>query len=71
VSNKLRNLFEGLFQKKPENRLGTKTGASEIKNHPWFQGVDFNALLAKKAKAPFVPNLKSEIDVAYFDPEFT
>lgn len=24
VSNKLRNLFECLFQKKPENRLGTK-----------------------------------------------
>ena len=23
VSNKLRSLFEGLFQKKPENRLGT------------------------------------------------
>lgn len=28
VSNKLRNLFEGLFQKKPENRLGSKNGAS-------------------------------------------
>ncbi len=24
VSNKLRNLLDGLFEKKPENRLGTK-----------------------------------------------
>ena len=27
VSNKLRNLLEQLFQKKPENRLGSKNGA--------------------------------------------
>jgi hypothetical protein len=33
--------------------------------------MDFNALLAKKVKAPFVPNIKSEIDVSNFDPEFT
>jgi serine/threonine protein kinase len=28
VSHKLRNLLEGLFQKKPESRLGSKLGAS-------------------------------------------
>lgn len=71
MSNKLRNLFEGLFQKKSENRLGSKGGANEIKNHPWFQGIDWSALLTKKVKAPFVPNIKSEIDVSNFDPEFT
>ena len=36
VSPKLRNLLEGLFQKKPESRIGTKGGAAEIKKHPWF-----------------------------------
>ena len=41
VSNKLRNLFENLFQKKPENRLGSKGGAADIKKHPWFEGVDW------------------------------
>jgi serum/glucocorticoid-regulated kinase 2 len=71
ISTKLRNLFECLFQKKPENRLGSKEGANEVKNHPWFQGVDWGAILKKKQKAPFVPNIKSEIDVSNFDPEFT
>ena len=41
LSLKLRNLLEGLFQKKPENRLGTVGGATEIKNHPWFEGLDW------------------------------
>ena len=36
LSMKLRSLLEGLFQKKPENRLGSNGGASEIKKHPWF-----------------------------------
>lgn len=36
ISVKLRSLFEGLFQKKPENRLGSKGGAEDIMKHPWF-----------------------------------
>ena len=64
---KLRNLLEGLFQKKPENRLGSN-GASEIKKHPWFENVDWDALLNKKIGAPFVPKVKSESDVSNFDP---
>jgi hypothetical protein len=36
VSPKLRNLLNCLFQKKPENRLGTKRGSAELKENPWF-----------------------------------
>ncbi len=31
ISQKLKNLLEKLFQKNPDNRLGTKNGAAEIK----------------------------------------
>lgn len=68
MNNKLRNLFENLFQKKPENRLGSKGGANDIKKHPWFEDVNWNALLDKKPKAPFVPTIKSEVDISNFDP---
>ena len=67
----MRNLLEALFQKKPEARMGTKNGASEIKNHPWFDSMNWTALADKKLKAPFIPLVKSYSDVSNFDPEFT
>ena len=63
-------MLEGLFEKKPEDRLGSK-GAQEVKKHPWFEKISWEALLRKEVKAPFVPNLKSDVDVSSFDPEFT
>jgi serine/threonine protein kinase len=46
VSSKLRNLLEGLFSKNPEHRLGSK-GAEEIKQHPWFEKINWEQLLHK------------------------
>ncbi|ROW09143.1 hypothetical protein VPNG_05779 [Cytospora leucostoma] len=46
-----------------EDRLG-RAGAHEIKNHPFFAGVDFENL--RLFRAPFEPRLASEIDTAYF-----
>lgn len=71
-SNSLKDLLSGLFNKDPEKRLGSgPDGAKNLKKHPWFQGVNWDALLNKEIKAPFKPVIKSEIDVSYFDPEFT
>ena len=65
----LRNLLEGLFQKNPNQRIGgSDRGAMEIKSHKWFEGFDWDALRAKTIPPPFVPVLKSDIDVSYFDP---
>lgn len=49
-----------------ENRLG-RTGAHEIKQHPFFHGVDFDNL--RRFRAPFEPRLASEIDTTYFPTE--
>ncbi|KAL2019257.1 hypothetical protein VTK56DRAFT_9801 [Thermocarpiscus australiensis] len=46
-----------------ENRLG-RGGAHEIKNHPFFRGVEFDSL--RKIRAPFEPRLTSNIDTTYF-----
>ena len=48
----------------PENRLG-RNGADEIKAHPFFKGFDWNNL--RKRKAPYQPNVKSEISNENFD----
>ncbi|KAL6521128.1 hypothetical protein OROGR_017697 [Orobanche gracilis] len=36
-----RDLIRRLLVKEPENRLGTETGAAEIKKHPFFTGLNW------------------------------
>lgn len=69
LSPNLKSLLEKLFEKDPSKRLGAK-GAYELKSDPWFQNIDWDALLHKKIIAPFRPKCNSETDVKNFDPEF-
>uniref|UniRef100_A0A8C6PEE3 non-specific serine/threonine protein kinase n=1 Tax=Nothobranchius furzeri TaxID=105023 RepID=A0A8C6PEE3_NOTFU len=57
-------LISALLQTNPLARLGTG-GAFEVKQHPFFSGLDWNSLLRQKAE--FVPHLESEEDTSYFD----
>ncbi|XP_076614145.1 serine/threonine-protein kinase N2 isoform X1 [Chaetodon auriga] len=66
------SLIQKLLQKNPEMRLGAgEEDASQIKRHKFFQGMDWDALLAKKVKPPFLPVIKAPKDVSNFDEEFT
>ncbi|MEQ2291195.1 hypothetical protein AMECASPLE_010933, partial [Ameca splendens] len=66
------SLIQKLLQKNPDLRLGSgEEDASEIKRHKFFQGMDWDALLAKKLKPPFVPSITTTQDVSNFDEEFT
>ena len=49
----------------PETRLGTN-GADEIKNHPFFKGIDWNHI-KETLVPPFIPELKNSYDTKYFD----
>ncbi|KAI6706488.1 hypothetical protein NL676_009450 [Syzygium grande] len=48
-----RDLIHGLLVKEPQNRLGVKRGATEIKQHPFFEGV--NWALIRCSTPPEVP----------------
>uniref|UniRef100_A0A668AMG8 protein kinase C n=1 Tax=Myripristis murdjan TaxID=586833 RepID=A0A668AMG8_9TELE len=66
------SLIHKLLQKNPEERLGAgEQDATEVKRHNFFQGVDWDALLAKRVKPPFLPAIKAPQDVSNFDEEFT
>ncbi|XP_057721042.1 serine/threonine-protein kinase D6PKL1 [Arachis stenosperma] len=41
VSFQARDLIRGLLVKEPENRLGSEKGAAEIKQHPFFDGLNW------------------------------
>ncbi|XP_074272983.1 serine/threonine-protein kinase D6PKL1-like [Silene latifolia] len=48
-----RDLIRGLLVKEPQNRLGVKRGATEIKQHPFFEGV--NWALIRCSTPPEIP----------------
>ncbi|KAK4051784.1 Serine/threonine-protein kinase [Microbotryomycetes sp. JL221] len=49
-----------------DQRLG-KSGAEEIKNHPFFAGVDWTTI--RNIESPFIPQLRSLTDTSYFPTE--
>ncbi|KAJ1418851.1 Serine/threonine-protein kinase, active site [Sesbania bispinosa] len=53
VSFEARDLIRGLLVKEPENRLGSEKGAAEIKQHPFFEGL--NWALIRCAIPPELP----------------
>ena len=50
-----------MMQRKVAKRLGYN-GIREIKNHLWFQDIDWDELLMKKIKSPFVPKEGDNFD---------
>lgn len=53
VSFAARDLIRGLLVKEPQHRLAFKRGATEIKQHPFFEGV--NWALIRCASPPEIP----------------
>ncbi|KAH7138984.1 kinase-like domain-containing protein [Dendryphion nanum] len=71
LSTEGRNFVKGLLNRNPKHRLGATRDAEELKAHPFFADIDWDALAKKNVVPPFKPKLKSELDVSNFDPEFT
>ncbi|TPX32289.1 hypothetical protein SmJEL517_g04587 [Synchytrium microbalum] len=68
----LKDLILKLLVVNPTRRLGSgRRDADEIKMHPWFFKVDWNALLSMRVPPPFVPSRKNAYDTSNFDGEFT
>lgn len=42
-------------------------GSNDIKNHAWFQGVDWYMLLNQEINAPYIPTLSDIEDVSNFE----
>ena len=63
ISNDAQDLIYKLINNSNE-RLGLN-GADEIKNHPFFKGIDWDKI--RNAKAPFIPKLKNDYDTSYFE----
>lgn len=68
LSTKAKDLLEELLEKNPDKRLGSQNDdGSDIINHPWFRNINWDTLLHKGYKPPFIPIIRSELDVSNFD----
>ncbi|EHN00830.1 Ypk2p [Saccharomyces cerevisiae x Saccharomyces kudriavzevii VIN7] len=65
-----KDLLIGLLSRDPNRRLGVN-GTDEIRNHFFFKDISWKKLLLKGYIPPYKPPVKSEIDTANFDQEFT
>ena len=53
-----------LIQRKPKNRLG-KDSISEVINHPWLQGFDWEGMKQKNLRAYYIPKEGDNFDKKY------
>uniref|UniRef100_A0A8C6PEX3 Ribosomal protein S6 kinase n=1 Tax=Nothobranchius furzeri TaxID=105023 RepID=A0A8C6PEX3_NOTFU len=67
-----KDLIKRLLLRDPKQRLGSgPNGAENVKNHPFYQKINWEELAAKKVPAPFKPVIRDELDVSNFAEEFT
>lgn len=64
-----KSMVKGLLNRSVEARLGNlKGGTEDIRTHRWFSGFPWKDYYDQKMEAPFVPAIKSPLDVSHFDP---
>ncbi|CAH2245873.1 serine threonine- kinase N2 isoform X1 [Pelobates cultripes] len=72
LSSEATSILSKLLTKKHEKRLGSsEKDAEEVKDHPYFQHIDWNAFLLQNVTPPFVPTINGAEDVSNFDAIFT
>lgn len=52
ISHSLMDLIRTLLCKNPQKRMKF---AKDIKNHPFFSGIDFQMVYLKQYQAPYIP----------------
>ncbi|XP_055701398.1 ribosomal protein S6 kinase 2 beta isoform X3 [Phlebotomus papatasi] len=71
LSPEAQSLLRMLFKRNPQNRLGAGPGGIEdIKKHEFFATIDWDALVTKQVRPPFIPAVSRD-DAFYFDTEYT
>uniref|UniRef100_A0AAY5EXX0 G protein-coupled receptor kinase n=1 Tax=Electrophorus electricus TaxID=8005 RepID=A0AAY5EXX0_ELEEL len=76
-SPELKALLEGLLQRDVAKRLGCQgSGASEVKEHLFFKGIDWQQVYLQKYSPPLIPprgevNAADAFDIGSFDEEDT
>ena len=72
VTKEANDLIRKLLVINPKKRLGSGPGgADKIKNHSYFKDIDWEKAWNKELTPPFIPDIKDDFDLKYFDKGFT
>ena len=66
ATKEFRSLVSELLRKKPSERLGSTSGASEIKKHPFFAKCDWEEIALRENVPLYKPNVSSAKDTSLF-----
>eukprot|EP00644_Phytophthora_capsici_P009802 jgi/Phyca11/12359/fgenesh1_pm.PHYCAscaffold_108_\ len=70
LSPNAKDLLKKLLERDPTQRLGTgPTDAGEIKNHPFFAEIKWDALATGQLPPPWRPTFSGALDTSQFDRE--
>ncbi|KAJ3406467.1 hypothetical protein CcCBS67573_g03961 [Chytriomyces confervae] len=63
-----KDLIRRLLTPDLSRRYGNlRDGALDIKMHPWFQGIDWDAMWELRMDAPYIPDVEGDGDTSHFD----
>lgn len=72
LSNEAVTIMRRLMRKNAEKRLGSsESDAEDVKKQGFFKTLNWDDLLNKRIKPPFLPTIRHVEDVSNFDNEFT
>ncbi|XP_055607744.1 protein kinase C [Uranotaenia lowii] len=71
LSREAVSILKGFMTKNAAKRLGCADGENQIRTHPFFKDMDWEALEQRKVRPPFRPRVRSARDALNFDTEFT
>ncbi|KAI6226371.1 Serine/threonine-protein kinase sgk-1 [Aphelenchoides fujianensis] len=66
-----RQILKELLNKDKDARLGSSRDFDDIKHHPFFASIDWDKLLRRELKPPFIPRVRGDGDTTYIASEFT
>lgn len=63
----LKDLIRNILQANNDKRFGNlRLGVRDIKEHRWFRPLNWQALVCRKLRAPYIPGSESEVDLQHF-----
>ncbi|KAM4735714.1 serine/threonine-protein kinase Sgk2b [Anableps anableps] len=71
LSEGAHSLLKGLLERNISKRLGQRLDIEELKQHGFFASINWDDLIARKVRPPFIPKVTSPCDVCYIAPAFT
>ena len=66
-SDEVQDVIWKLLAKKRGKRLGSIDDVEEVLMHPWFEDMNIDDILSRKADPPFIPSFDNETDTKYFN----